>query len=354
LNSKQELAISKNSVVRILFVDDFAPWRHLVIAKLRDNCGLRIVGVVADGLDAIQKARELQPDLILLDIGLPKIGGIAVTRRLLNVAPNSKILFVSRDLELGTAQVALNEGGHGYVVNSDADKELFAAIEAVMMGKRFLSSRLVSQASEDEGDSRGTGQLCKATISPATLLLLKKKVGRYHEADFYSDDSLFLDRFTRFVGAALKDGSVAIFVGTTSHKISLLERLHAESPENRAAIQQGRYIALNAAEFLSTFMVSDMPDTDRFMKTVDDLISTARQRRNGGHLRVAACGECAHTLWAQGNADAAIRLEELWNEIARTYNVDVLCGYSLKGFPCEESTYTVRRICNEHSAIHSW
>jgi hypothetical protein len=68
-------------------------------------------------------------------------------------------------------------------------------------------------------------------------------------------------------------------------------------------------------------------------------------------LRVAACGECAPILWAQGKADAAIRLEELWNQIASTYYVDILCGYPLESLRHEEDSYTFRRICEEHSAV---
>ena len=288
---------------------------------------MRIVGVASDGLDAIQKAGELQPDLILLDIGLPKVTGMAAARDIRNVAPKSKILFLSQELDLDVALAALSDG-HGYVVKSDANNELFAAVEAVLQGKKFVSCRLAE--------------------------LVRREVGRCHEVQFYSDDSRFLDGFTRFLGAALKTGSPAVFIGTASHRNMLLERLHAESPDIRTAIRQGRYVALDAVEFLSNFMVSDMPDTGWFLKAVDDLIVAARKEANGEHLRVAACGECAPMLWAQGKADAAIRLEELWNEIARTYDVDILCGYSLESLRCDEDSYTFRRICQEHSAVHSW
>jgi two-component system, NarL family, nitrate/nitrite response regulator NarL len=109
---------------------------------------LRIVGVASDGLEAIQKAGELQPDLILLDIGLPKVTGIEAARRIRNVA-KSKILFLSQESDLDVAQAALSEGGHGYVVKSDADDELFAAVETVMQGKKFVSRRFGLEPSTD-------------------------------------------------------------------------------------------------------------------------------------------------------------------------------------------------------------
>jgi DNA-binding NarL/FixJ family response regulator len=337
-NFRQEQPINSYSLVRILVVDDFAPWRRFVIAKLQQNQSFRIVGVVSDGLDAIQKAGELQPDVILLDIGLPKVTGIVAARKIRSVAPNSKILFLSGEFDLDVAQAALSAGGHGYLVKSDAENELFAAVEAVMRGKKFMSHRLASPAFPGYKDSSVVGALREEAIASAVA-----SPSRCHEVQFYSNESLFLDRFTRFLGTALRAGNVGVFVGTVSHRTTLLERLHIE----------GKYVALDAAEFLSNCMVNNMPDTDRFLRSVDDLVVAARQGANGERLRLALCGECAHLLWTQGKADAAIRLEELWNQIAAAYDIDILCGYSVGSLRHEEDGYTFRRICEEHSRVYS-
>jgi DNA-binding NarL/FixJ family response regulator len=124
-------------------VDDFAPWPCFVIAKLRQNQNMQIVGVASDGLAAVMKAAELQPDLILLDVGLPKLNGIEAARRISKVAPKSKILFLSQETDVEVARVALSDG-HGYVLKSDASNELFAAIEVVMQGEKFVSLRLAA------------------------------------------------------------------------------------------------------------------------------------------------------------------------------------------------------------------
>jgi DNA-binding NarL/FixJ family response regulator len=330
-------------------VDDFAPWRRFIIAKLSENHNMRIVGVASDGLEAILKAEELQPDLILLDVGLPTMNGIEAARRIREVAPKSKILFLSQEIDVDVARAALSDG-HGYVVKSDAGNELFAAIEAVMQGKKFVSRTLASPAFIEHADLQATAQL-RREESIASSPLVKREVGRCHEVQFYPDDSLFLDGFTPFLSTALKTGSPAVFIGTASHRSMLLERLHAQSPDIRTAIRQGRYVPLDAAEFLSNFTVNDMPDPGWFLKIVDDSIVAARKVANGEHLRIAACGECPAILWAQGKADAAIRLEELWNQIARTYDIDILCGYPLESLRCEEDSYTFQRICEEHSAV---
>jgi DNA-binding NarL/FixJ family response regulator len=130
------------SPVRVLVVEDFAPFRQFIASALAKRSDLQIVGEVADGEEAVQQAQELQPDLILLDIGLPTLNGIAAAQRIRQVAPESKIIFVTQESSTDVVQKALNSGARGYVVKTKAATELLAAAEAVLEGKRFLSSGL--------------------------------------------------------------------------------------------------------------------------------------------------------------------------------------------------------------------
>jgi DNA-binding NarL/FixJ family response regulator len=125
--------------VRILLVDDFGPWRTSVASALQENPQWQIVGEASDGLEAIQKAKELQPDLILLDVALPKLNGIEAAPSLCKVAPESKILFLSANRSSVVAAAALSAGGHGYAIKSDGASELLVAVEAVLHGRRFVS-----------------------------------------------------------------------------------------------------------------------------------------------------------------------------------------------------------------------
>jgi len=131
-----------SGTVRILVVDDYAPWNRFVSTTLQTEPDLQIIGVAFDGLDAVQQARELQPDLILLDIGLPKLNGIEAARRIREASPTAKILFVSENRLPDVAEAALNTGAGGYVVKSDAGNELLPAVKAVLAGKRFISASL--------------------------------------------------------------------------------------------------------------------------------------------------------------------------------------------------------------------
>jgi DNA-binding NarL/FixJ family response regulator len=97
-------------------------------------------------LEAVQNARELQPDLVLLDIGLPTLSGIEAARQIRTIAPKAKILFVSENYSIDIARSSLSAGGCGYVIKSDAGSELLAAIEAVFLGRQFVSARLTTQS----------------------------------------------------------------------------------------------------------------------------------------------------------------------------------------------------------------
>ena len=134
-----------NSSIRVLVVEDYESWRNYISATVGKQQGLQVIGEVSDGLEAVQIAEELQPDLILLDIGLPTLNGIEAARRIRGVSPASKILFVSENRDWDIAKEALSTGAGGYVVKSDAGSELLLAVQAVLEGRRFISASLAGQ-----------------------------------------------------------------------------------------------------------------------------------------------------------------------------------------------------------------
>jgi len=121
-------------------VDDFEPWRRFACSTLQNNTAVQVIGEVSDGLEAVRKATELQPDLILMDIGLPSLNGIEAARRILENSPNVKILFVSENRASEIIEEALRVGGCGYVLKSDASGELLPAVGSVLQGKHFVSA----------------------------------------------------------------------------------------------------------------------------------------------------------------------------------------------------------------------
>jgi len=140
--------VKKRSSVSVLVVDDFEQWRRIVCTALRANLGLQIFEEAADGLEAVQKAADLQPDLVMLDIGLPKLNGIEVARQIRSLSPESRVVFLTENYSCDLAEAALNSGAYGYVIKSAFAGELIPAVEAVLEGRQFLSARLTALATE--------------------------------------------------------------------------------------------------------------------------------------------------------------------------------------------------------------
>jgi len=130
--------MSSSTVVRILVADDSDPFRRFVRLTLGKGAALEIVGEASNGLEAVRIAGELKPDLVLLDIGLPRLNGIEAARRIHKLSPESKILFVSQESSLEVLQEAFSLGC-GYVAKTRAATDLLAAVEAVISGRRFVS-----------------------------------------------------------------------------------------------------------------------------------------------------------------------------------------------------------------------
>ena len=127
---------------RVLVVEDYEPFRRFICSRLGKRPELQIVGEASDGLQAVKKAEELQPELILLDVGLPTINGIEAACRISRLAPAAKILFVSQNHDADVVATALSNGAKGYVLKENAKTDLLPAVEAVLRGERFVSTGL--------------------------------------------------------------------------------------------------------------------------------------------------------------------------------------------------------------------
>ena len=319
-------------LIHILIVDDFKDWRRQVCLLLESRPECQVVAEASDGSEAVQQAQDLKPDIILLDIGLPKLNGIEAAQQIRQLSPNSKIIFLSQNKDPDVVRAALGTGALGYVRKTDARRELLPAVDAVLRGKQFVSSSLKGHEFTDTS---------------------VEKAAHRHEVLFYSDDTVLLDSVTCFLAAALRVGNAAIVLATKSHRDSLLQRLKAEGVDTDGALKQGTYISLDATDMLSAIMVNGSPDPVRFFGGIGGSVEAAAQAAKSEQPRVVVFGEAVNLLQAEGKADAAIRLEQLWNEVGRTFGLDIFCGYALSSFHGEEDEHVFLSICAEHSAVHS-
>jgi len=172
-----------------------------------------------------------------------------------------------------------------------------------------------------------------------------------HVVQFYGDDGFLLDELSRFIGTALGAGESAVVIATKEHRDGLARRLKMWGLDTTWPATQGRYVAVDAAETLAKFMLDGWPDAARFAEVVGGLIERVRTVSSGEARRVAAFGEMVALLWIEGKADAAIRLEELWNDLARTHAFALRCAYPMSSFCRGEHGDLLLKICAEHSAV---
>ena len=339
------------SPIFTLVVEDYAPFRRFVISALGQRSDLQVVGEAADGLEAVQKAAELQPGLVVLDIGLPRLNGLEVAARIRERSPQSKILFISQESSVEIVHSALATGAQGYVVKSGAGTELMTAVDAILEGGSYVSRKLEGEDFRRLQSSVATGSGEPVASSQSNLAQLEKK--RHHEVVFYSDDQIFMHRLTQFIAAALNAGNGAIVVATESHRDSLVLSLEHYGLDVRKLLTEGRYAAVDAPQAISNFMVNGMPDPFLFTSAFGGLISTATRSIKVGQAQVAIFGECSQLVWEDGNAEAAIEIEKLANQLAESHPVNIMCGFCEDGIQREVNAHIFQRICSEHSAVHS-
>ena len=168
-----------------------------------------------------------------------------------------------------------------------------------------------------------------------------------HFVQFYENDDYLVESVSGYVSRALVAGEAALVIATEGHRQSFHRKLKQRSLDVAAARQRGQYIALDAAELLSQFMVNGAPDPARFERTVGSLIDSVLQT----WPRVCAFGEMVALLWAEGNRDAACELESVWNDLAKRRSFALFCAYPLHEFNDEAEGASLADVCGCHTRV---
>jgi PAS domain S-box-containing protein len=172
-----------------------------------------------------------------------------------------------------------------------------------------------------------------------------------HAVQFYQDDRLLIEELTRLIGTSLVSGDAAIIVATKPHRDALARELTARDLNIKRAAAEGRYVSLDAAETLSHFMIDQMPDPERFTELIGGTIAKAKAAAKVDEPCAVIFGEMVALLWADGNYEAVIRLEELWNNLADKHSFSVRCAYPMNGFHNDAHRELFMKICAAHSAV---
>ena len=318
---------------RVLVVEDHARWRHHLSSVLGSAGQWELVGAAADGMEGLRKVDELKPDLILLDVGLPDLDGIEVSRQILSRHPSSRVLFVSEHQSSDVVQAALGSGARGYITKSDAGRELLPAMDAIVHGRRFIGARFGGRRFDLATDIAAVREL------------------RRHETGLYSDEASLLDDYARFSGTALSAGITVIAVLPESRRDLLHLKLRDHGIDLDRALREGRYVTLEVPATLSRFFVDGRLDEARFWNAASALIIDAARKTGDTRPCAAVCGDGAATLLREGMAEAAVTLERLWDDVARTFDVEVFCPYLADELQCDNENAVFQTICAAHSGV---
>ena len=168
-----------------------------------------------------------------------------------------------------------------------------------------------------------------------------------HIVQFYEDDAFLCDTVARFIGAGMAAGEAALIIATDLHRHAFVQRLRASDFDVERAIQNGRLTLLDARETLERFLVDRRPDGERFQSVIGELIDGIAAR--GLHIR--AYGEMVDLLWRDGNADFAVELEKLWNQLGQTRRFSLLCAYTMGNFYKEGDAAGFDAVCRAHAHV---
>ena len=179
--------------------------------------------------------------------------------------------------------------------------------------------------------------------------------GHSHAVQFYNDDAFLVESVSRFMADALNAGSAGVVIATAAHREKLAEGLRLRGFDVATLLRSGRYTALDASATLKLFMREGQPQPKRFFSAIKKVVERARRTSEGRRIspagKPALFGEMVAVLWRQGERQAAIALEKLWNELAAQCEFSLLCGYPMNGFLRPDLGQSFAEVCNQHADV---
>jgi DNA-binding NarL/FixJ family response regulator len=305
---------------KILVVDDIKKWRDVTCSILSERHDLQVIGQASDGLNAVELARTLQPDIVILDIGLPVLNGFEVARRIRDYCPASLIIFLSAHKSQEMVSAALNLGVNAFVAKTDV-QQLLQSIEYVLAGRRFISK------------------------SSETTITVP------HELELFQDEESLLDSFANYIKRALDAKNAAIVLVSDEHEIAIRSRLLLNGVDVSQAIKSGTYIPVDVREILSSIIVDGRSDPTRFEEVTRRIIGKGIRGQKRDAFKITLCAQCAPALWSAGLLETATELERLWDEFARVHSIETLCGYVQDHGIGLENIPSFVRICSHHTFV---
>ena len=288
---------------KVLLVDDHRGVLDRVSALLAGD--FDVAGVATDGRQALDTARQVSPDLIVLDVNMPGLDGFQTKRALEQAGSRAPVVFLS-GLDADEVVIeAIKRGGRGYVVKAHLARDLASAIDQVLSGRLFV---------------------------PSLTSMFELANGTGHGMQLYDDLDSFLDGLAAFFDRALRRGDATCVIATEDVREGLGRRLQALGWDVGGPSRHTRYMVIDAADALKRCMRNGLPDARIVAEVVSELDRYHREVSDRTSPRLILFGNVAGSLLANGDARAALAVESHWNELTRDLPFFTLCGYSTSCF----------------------
>ena len=351
--------------IRILIVDDHKAVRHSIRSLLSARAEWFICGEAEDGLDAIEKANSLRPDVVLMDIAMPRMDGVQATKIIRQGVPEAEVVLISQnDLSAGRIQ-ATEIDARDFVSKCDLSRDLLSAIDKVV-SQRFPKIAPDRNGREDSTVAQGLfdsfsmienhrlkqnngGRMNRHVHDEPWCGLLADAAPRDHIVQLYQDEQFLSRAVCRFAVSAINHGEGVILVPTSAHWNALRPRLEAEGVDVQAAQASGQLTVVDADQLLPSFMRDAMPDAPLFLGLAGETIANAR----GGDrfTKVRWWGEMVNVLWERGDVAASMGLEDLFHKLAHDHEIAIFCSFLMDNFNGEVHARMLPRLGQNHSHL---
>jgi DNA-binding NarL/FixJ family response regulator len=307
---------------RLLLVDDHRKVLEIVAGLLAAD--FDILAAASSGREALDLSLHLDPDLIVLDITMPELDGIQTLRELRRIGSRAKVVLLTLHESDALVTDAIRSGANGFVVKTRIHSDLISAIDHALAGRLFVPS----------------------------ITSLPDVVERGHTAQFHTTDSYFLDEVSQFVGSTLQLGESVVVAATEQTRRGIAERLKVRGIDVTSMAAREQYVVMDAAESLAQFMRTGRPDPDRLADIVRDLDRLRLSSGRGPQSRLTIFGEMAVLLYQDGNVEAAVEVEQIWNDLTRSLPFLTVCSYPIECFQGERAGQSFPSVCAEHRAVN--
>jgi DNA-binding NarL/FixJ family response regulator len=327
---------------RVLLVEDHEGFRSYVRSALLQRKELELVGVAGDGLEAVEKCRELLPDIVLMDIGLPRLNGLDAARRILAEFPNCRIVFLTQEHAPEILEEALKLGASGYVLKTRAARDLFPAMQSARQGPPFVSSNGASRTPAQAAGAVSDRSQTVAQPFPAFT--------HSHEVHVYPDEESFVAGLASFITRSLSAQKAVLAFFTEQREQRILAAVERSGIDVKALVAAGRFVPRQVSDLATELLLQGRTDRASLVAESVEIVENMVKANPG--RRVCVCGECATSLFSGGRADAAVVLETIWDELTQRYRLEVFCAYLLADARQDAAAYEEIRAAHSLVALH--